>query len=149
MLIERLPRIDKKNVKIVLDTNVLVSALVFGGKPGIIFKNCLKKNGIIGVTSPDIIYELQTVLERPKWRALNIDVEKVVRMVVRQFFMVKLVTISPVIFQDPDDDKIIATAIAGKADFIITGDQHLLVLRQYEQIRIVTPDQFLNILQPR
>jgi putative PIN family toxin of toxin-antitoxin system len=54
----------------------------------------------------------------------------------------------PGVTRDPKDDAIVACAVEGKADYIVSGDQDLLVLGEYETVRVVTPRQFIDILAP-
>ena len=60
------------------------------------------------------------------------------------FSLAGIIPISGVVKDDPDDDQIIATALGAKADYIITQDQHLLRLQKYENIQMITPNEFLE-----
>jgi len=137
----------KKNnttLKVVLDSNIVISALFFGGKPRKILNLILKKE-IIGLTSPYIIFELKDVLRRRKF---NIDEEKIeeVGKLLKKKFQIISPTVQVNIIKDyHPDNKILALAIEAKADFLITGDKkHILPLKWIQKTLIVTAEEFLN-----
>jgi len=137
----------KKNnttLKVVLDSNIIISALFFGGKPRKILNLILKKE-IIGLTSPYIIFELKDVLRRRKF---NIDEEKIeeVGKLLKNKFQIISPTVQVNIIKDyHPDNKILALAIEAKADFLITGDKkHILPLKWIQKTLIVTAEEFLN-----
>jgi putative PIN family toxin of toxin-antitoxin system len=122
-------------MRLVLDTNVLVSALHFGGRPRRLLEAVLSgRHQLVGGSA--ILVELEAVLvetcrwERGRASAARSEVEAVSDIVTP--------VESPHVCRDPDDDEILAIAIAGKADALVTGDRDLLALRKYEGIRIVT-----------
>ena len=138
--------IVKGNNKIivVLDTNILISALFFGGKPRKIFELVLEEE-IVGITSSYIIFELKDVLRRRKF---NIDEEKIeeVGKLLKKKFQIISPTVQVNIIKDyHPDNKILALAIEAKADFLITGDKkHILPLKWIQKTLIVTAEEFLN-----
>lgn len=122
-------------MRLVLDTNVLVSALHFGGRPRRLLEAVLSgRHQLVGGDA--ILVELEAVLvdtcgwERGRAAAARSEVEAVSDMMTP----VEI----PHVCRDTDDDEILAIAIAGKADALVTGDTDLLALRPYEGIRIVT-----------
>jgi uncharacterized protein len=122
-------------MRLVLDTNVLVSALHFGGRPRRLLEAVLSgRHQLVGGNA--ILVELEAVLvdtcrwERGRAAGARSEVEAVSDMVTP----VEI----PNVCRDPDDDEILAIAIAGKADAVVTGDSDLLAIRRYEGIRIVT-----------
>ncbi len=122
-------------MRLVLDTNVLVSALHFGGRPRRLLEAVLSgRHQLVGGTA--ILVELEAVLvdncrwERGRAAAARSEVEAVSDMVTP----VEV----PHVCRDPDDDEILAIAIAGNADALVTGDSDLLALIRYEGVRIVT-----------
>jgi len=130
---------------LVLDTNIIVSAVLSKrGKA----RQTLDKAQDIGtiLMSTSVLLEVEEVLFRPKF-------DKYVTQMERQFFLssfiktVKFVEIKEVIkiCRDPKDDKILALAFSGKADYIVTGDQDLIVLKLFEGVKIITIDGFLNL----
>jgi putative PIN family toxin of toxin-antitoxin system len=136
-------------IAIVIDTNVFISAFLKGGKPLEVLESV--QNGLTqAVMTIELEAELREVVQRPKFkryfeaRALNaIQLVSDLIEVSRQVAPVKI-TNNPV--RDAKDLKFLECAVAGEADYLITGDDDLLVLEKYEGIRIVTPAQFLSVL---
>ena len=137
-------------IRVVLDTNVLVSAhLTRNSKAEKIL--CLAASGIIEIyLSPQIFQELEATLLSPKLTKIHKDTTKQVRHSIR--LLKEFVEISPgvmevdVVKADPGDNKIIACAVEAQAKFIISGDHHLIDLGEYEDIRIMNPDSFLKLM---
>lgn len=131
----------KKVAKIVLDTNVLISGVVFGGKPREILEMVRNKE-LLGITSPVLLAELGDVLSKkimyPKSKVLQ--VEKKMRKIFRVVHPIK--PISAV--ADDDDNRVLEAAIEGKCEYVVTGDKDLLDLRNYKGIKILTPGEFLT-----
>jgi len=97
------------------------------------------------VTCSELLDELCCVLTQ-KFGMPFADVNRYIA-VIRSFSEVVAITGQlRVVADDPDDDKVVECAIVGKADYIVTGDRHLLALGQYSGISIVKATQFLNIL---
>lgn len=136
-------------LKIVLDTNVLVSALINPhGKPAQIL-NYVFENKIRLFTSPSIIEELERVLSYPRlMKRHGLEKEELKEFTFDLLSIMSLVeekeTIE-VIMEDPSDNKYLSCAFNTKADFIVSGDVHLLKLKEYEGIPIITLAQFLEI----
>jgi uncharacterized protein len=132
-------------MKIVLDTNVLISAIVFGGKSRKILEAVIRGE-LMFFLSEDILDELGAVLQRPKF---GFPAE-VIRTTFSELHTIgTIVTPSKRIFEiqeDPDDNRIVECAVEGSANYIVSGDTHLLNLREYQSIRIVSPDEYLVIL---
>jgi putative PIN family toxin of toxin-antitoxin system len=103
------------------------------------------------VTTPAIMEELREVLGRPKFilriRALQTSVAELMKSLLIVVEVIPDLPIEPVIKRDPDDDKILACAIATQADWLISGDDHLLSVKRYKGISIVSPSQFSRIWQ--
>lgn len=99
-------------------------------------------------TTPAIMDELREVLGRAKFslrlRILRTSVAELMESILSLIEMIPHLSVEPVIKRDPDDDKFLACALAGQADWIISGDDHLLSLKHYKGIPIVTPRQFLR-----
>lgn len=135
-------------MKVVLDTNVILSAYLFGGRPLDVLK--LAKEGVVELlTSDEALGELVGVLHRDKFsnrlRRLGLTPELVVST-----FKEIAVPVAPAnvsgICGDPDDDHFIGIAIAGEADAIISGDKHLLNCAGKLPVRVVTVSEFLAML---
>ena len=138
---------QEKVIDIVIDTNVVISALLFGGTPGKLIE--LWKKGLIRpLLSAEIMTEYLRVLAYPKFKLSEEEINYIIHQEILPFFkVVKSIPGPSIIKKDPDDDKFIQCAQAGNAKTIISGDQHLLALKSYHGITILTPTQFLEILE--
>ena len=128
---------------IVIDTNVVISAFLFGGEPGQLIP--LWKSGRINpLASKEIVDEYLRVLTYPKFGLAAEEIDFVLYQEILPHFEIVRAKPGPVIVRDdPTDDKFIRCAEAGKAKIIVSGDQHLLRLKQYRTIKVLTPAQFL------
>lgn len=134
-------------LKVVLDTNVIVSALVFGGKPREVLRLVIEGKLELYL-SKEIIDEVLEILGRkfkyPDDKLLVLGNELItLAEVVQPEIEVR------VVYDDPDDDKIIECAVEAGADYIISGDSHLLNLEKYNAIKILKVTDFLLILNER
>ena len=123
---------------LVLDTNVLISAVLFGGTPEGIINLCRSGKTQL-VTSDAILVELSGVLRRK----FGMESRQVVAVVeeLRSFAMVVVpATTVNVIEADPDDNRVLECAVEARADFVVSGDtRHLVALGEYDGIAIVSP----------
>ena len=134
-------------MKIVLDTNVLVSALIKSGKPReLIFEIVRKKVQV--VTSEKILEEFIEVTEDLGIRRYvsDGDVIEFLRVIGNLANVIRVRSKFKVIKEDPDDDVVLRTAHDGRAEYIVSGDRHLLSLKKFKGAKIVTVSQMLNIL---
>ncbi len=119
--------------RLVLDTNVYISGLLWTGIPHRLIRLAEATDVTLG-TTPAIMEELREVLGRPKFRlrirTLQTSVSEVMESLLSIVEVVQDSPIEPVIKRDPDDDKILACAIAAQADWIVSGDDHLLCLKR-------------------
>ena len=138
-------------VKAVLDTNILVSGLVAEqGYPRQILDAWLEGHYIL-VISLYLVEELVHVLSYPRIaKRLRLDEEELA-VILAALLSEAEVTPGrlhlPGVTRDPKDDAVMACAKEGEADYIVSGDRDLLVLGEYEGIRIVTPRRFVEILE--
>lgn len=130
-------------IKVVLDTNVIISAIGFGGKPRIILELVLTKN-IQAISSNVLLAELEDVIYK-KFPLLASEFEIINKQLRKNFKIVKPKK-SIHILKDEPDNRVLEAAQEGKCQYIITGDKELLNLDSFERIRIITADEFLNIL---
>jgi putative PIN family toxin of toxin-antitoxin system len=133
-----------KSRKVVIDTNVFISAFGWGGKPLKIVE-LLESAGIINCISEDIILEVGRALAYPKLdfpQNLQSDILEFIIAHSSFFGPKKTLNVTP----DPGDNMLIECALAAKAKFIVTGDKKLLVMKKYGDIRFVSPENFLEIL---
>jgi len=135
-----------KKIRTVIDTNVIVSAILFGGIPGQ-WISLWKSGHIQPLASKDIIDEYIKVLAYPKFDLSENEINYILYNEILPYF--EIVTLKhgqSIIQEDPSDDKFLNCAKAGKAGVIISSDQHLLNLKSYGKIKILTPSQFLEKL---
>jgi len=126
-------------VKLLLDTNVLVAALIARGTCSDLLEHCVRDHVV--VSSRPLLDELRDVLTR-KFRQRAADVRATVRLFEETFTLVTPVPLEVPACRDTDDDVVLATARAGACAAIITGDQDLLILDTLEGIRVLTPSGF-------
>lgn len=127
-------------MRIVIDSNVWISALVFGGKPRCIFERAVYEGWTI-VTSEEIFTEVRRILVN-KFADFVDDFESFQKIIQARTDKVELGSIRVKVCRDEDDNRVIETALIGDAAYIITGDKDLLVLKKYEGIDILTPSDF-------
>ncbi|MFN6527112.1 putative toxin-antitoxin system toxin component, PIN family [Nostoc sp. ChiSLP03a] len=133
-------------MRVVVDVNVWISALLWGGVPDIILLLAEEQKITIFV-SDALFLELETTLRRPKFQSkiesLNLRVEDIINATkdVLQFCLT--VSVSAPQLRDPKDTIVLAAAIAANAEAIITGDLDLLVLIEFNRISILTPQDFM------
>ena len=134
-------------MKVVLDTNVLVSALVFpGGVPEQVYRLAIEGD-ITLIASPPLLAELARVLS-VKFGWQDDYVRAALAQLVRIGEIVEPVDRIRVIVDDPDDDRVLEAAQAAGAGFIVSGDRHLLGLGRWAEIVILAPAEFLAALGP-
>lgn len=131
-------------MKVVLDTNTVVSAIAWEGLPRQILL-ALREGRHTFVTSAALLAELTSVLQYPKLKALA--AHPFLPIVLEWFFRPEHV-VTPderlsVINADPADNIVLEAAVAGKADVIVSGDRHLLDLREFQNIKILTAREFV------
>jgi putative PIN family toxin of toxin-antitoxin system len=131
-------------IRVVLDTNVLVSCLLFGGTPGALL--VLWTTGRIRMLmSSAMVDELLRVLAYPKFDLSEEDIQYLLYAEVLPYAEMVDVRPGPVIItEDPSDDRFLRCAHAGRVEYIITGDRHLLNLKTYRRITILSPADFLS-----
>lgn len=134
-------------MKVILDTNVWVSGLLWGGIPGQVLQ--LAYSGLIRIATSEILLaELETTLGYAKLqtrlRSLELTAEELLLVVQRLAELCPTVPLNVNGLQDPDDAMVLATALAASAEVIVTGDQDLLTLIEFSEIPIMTPQAFLE-----
>jgi uncharacterized protein len=134
-------------MKVVLDTNIWLSGLLWGGLPGQILQQ-VELGTLQAIASEAILDELARTLDRPKFQRrlerLGLDVAGILGAVRQVVVMVPDELIVVENLRDPKDAMIVAAAIVGSASVIITGDQDLLVLGEVSGVKILTPRDFLE-----
>ena len=133
-------------MRVVLDTNVLVSGMFWpGGPPRKIIQAWLA-GGFSPLVSSEIVEEYTTVVKRiSQKRGLDVS-----RLLERLLMRVDFVLPSPLpkqICSDTGDDKFIAAALSGRANFIVTGDRALLSVRQFRKVKVMTANAFARMVE--
>jgi uncharacterized protein len=133
------------SARIVIDTNVYISAIFWGGKPRKVLE--LGRNGHISIfTSSEIQTEIETKL-KTKFGIEEREVAQILLDYAMFTLPIKPLEKISVIDADPDDDKFIECAVAAKAGYIVSGDKHLLDLKNYRGIQIMKAAHFLEIFE--
>lgn len=129
-------------LKIVADTNILISAIIFGGVPDQIL-NLVREQKIKLLTSDAILYELADVLSKkfkfPLWRIEQalLEIKDIATIIFPKHHL-------SIIKKDESDNRILECAIKGKVQYIISGDKHhRLPLKKYRGVKIISPAEFL------
>lgn len=122
-----------------LDTNVLISALLFGGTSRRVLERALHGE-ITLVTSSHLMEEMEALLQRRF--AFSSQAAREVRTELESSALVVEPATIPRVCRDPDDDHVVAAGIQGKVDWIVTGDADLQVLDGYCGLAILSPSEF-------
>lgn len=130
--------------RVVLDSNILISAYVFGGKPEIILKLAISKK-IQCITSPTLISEFLDVL-RKKFKVTEPDILEL-QNEIEDLSEIVYPTQTLNIVKDNDDNRVLEAAMEGNCEYIVTGDKDLLTLKTYKGIKILTAEEFLKIIE--
>lgn len=131
---------DGSQVRVILDTNILISAIGFGGVPREVFLLIVEEK-IKGVISQILLVELIEVINK-KFPRLIPNLPNIENNINESFLIVHPKK-SINIVRDRDDNRVLEAAVEGGCDYIVTGDRDLLELGKYKKIKIVTPTQFL------
>lgn len=136
-------------MRLVLDTNVLVSAFLWDGIPGRLIE-LAGESEIDLYTSRALLAELSEVLHRRKFvkpiQATGFTAAEIVRHYRRLAHRVTVRQLSKQISRDADDDQVLACALAAKADFIVSGDKDLLTLNMFREIPIMTAAEAIRAI---
>ncbi len=129
-------------IRVVADTSIFISALMFGGLPGTFLTLALEGSFTL-ITSPTLLDELDEKL-RMKFGATDSDANLIRVKLEAAAQVVSTTPTLKVVLEDPDDDRVLECAIAVRADCIVSGDRHLLRLGAYENIALLTVRQFMD-----
>ena len=131
----------KNPARSVIDTNVLISAIIFGGNPQKVI-NLILENKVIAITSTSLISEFLEVLSK-KFHFIPTKLYLAEELIKENFIIVHPEN-SLNIVRDRDDNRVLEAAVMGKCRSFITGDVDLLELKSFQGMKILTPDQFLK-----
>ena len=131
-------------MRVVLDTNVLATALLFTSTVSELV-SLWQKGAITVLLSREILEEYLKVLAYPKFQLSEGEIKGLIEEQLLPFVQI----IKPgirvhVIKRDPSDNKFLECAVSGKAKAVISGDKYLMAIRHYRQVRILTPSQFFK-----
>lgn len=130
------------STSLVIDSNVWISAVVFGGTPKAVIDLMIQMSSSI-VLSEHISSEVRRKLNQ-KFPEFLIDFDDLLLGLWPKIRGVALGTVTIDVCRDPEDNRILETAVLGYADYVISGDKALLPLSNYNDIAIVTPTEFIN-----
>lgn len=130
-------------MRLIIDTNVFVSGVFFGGVPGQILD--LWKEGLVDVLmSEEILAEYVDVFRRLAKRYPGIDPDPIVGLLVKKAVFVQPARLPEQVCADPDDDKFVAAALGGQAGIVVSGDRHLLDISGRRGLVVMKPSAFLD-----
>jgi putative PIN family toxin of toxin-antitoxin system len=132
-------------MNIVPDANIYISAFLWGGNPGKVLQRALDGKDDLYITK-DILDEIQDVLFRPKFHLDEMQIDYYVKLIEgianRVIPKMKIENVC----RDVDDNKYIECALESEVNYIISGDTDLLVLKEYNRIKIITAKEYLEIV---
>ena len=130
-------------MKIVIDANIFISSFFWGGNPRMVFDRVI--NGLDSLFITDkILNEIAEVMLRDKFALENHKVKEYIKIIENHSIKIYHDENIEKVSRDSDDNKILKCALEGKVDFIITGDNDLLVLKEYKNIKIIDPKKYLD-----
>jgi putative PIN family toxin of toxin-antitoxin system len=130
-------------MRVVIDTNVLISGIFFGGPPAQILK-AWHGGAVQFIVSSDILEEYFEVCERLSLRYPDVDITQILVLIVQNSQVVSASPLPEPVSSDSDDDKFLACAVASSTQVIISGDSDLLTVSGYENIQVMTPREFAD-----
>lgn len=128
--------------KVLLDTNILISALGWNGKPRELFQKCLTHELEL-ITSTQQLEELERVLNYPKFNFTELEKDTFLTIILEIATIVSIGGNLNIIKEDLTDNLLLETALVGNVNFLISGDPHLLNLKEFARIKIITANEFL------
>jgi len=132
-------------MKIVMDSNIFVSSFFWGGNPRYVFDRVI--NGLDeSFTNEQILKEIESVMNSRKFSVNSNEIQDYIKIIRKYSKIIDSKEIPKDISRDNDDNKILQCGFDGNVDFIITGDKDLLVLIEYEKIKIMKPRDYLEIM---
>ena len=135
----------RPDVRVVLDTNVLLSGVFFGGLPGRIL-DAWQRGQLTLVLSPAILTEYRRAGAElaVRYPSAETALEPIVTLLAQAATIVNAPELPAVVSADPDDDKFLACALASRTSVIVSGDKHLLRVSGWSGIEVLTPQQLID-----
>lgn len=138
---------NSDGVRIVIDTNVLLSGLLWHGTPHALLKHVRNGNAEL-VMSHALLDELAEVIARPKFASILARTTRTPERILTEIQALADIVVAPAlpipVCRDPDDDAVLACALVARADFIVSGDDDLLMLKEFQHIPIITSAQAMQ-----
>jgi len=135
----------RRGIKAVFDTNVLISAWFWEGNESKLIES-VEEGLLDGYSSEQLIKELCEALKYPKFNLTQDEVESIRGYYLLLFKIVRPKQTVDIITEDPEDNKVLECALEAQADYIVSGNHHLLNLGEFRGIRIVTAAELTKIL---
>jgi putative PIN family toxin of toxin-antitoxin system len=132
-------------MKIVIDTNVFVSSFFWGGHPREVFERVINGFDELYITD-EILKEIMSVMSSKKFDVNKNEIEDYIRIIEKYSKNIVSKNIPKPISRDKSDDKILQCGLDGNVDYIVTGDNDLLVLKEHKTIKIISPKDYLEIV---
>ncbi|CCO08448.1 putative toxin-antitoxin system toxin component, PIN family [Desulforamulus hydrothermalis] len=132
-------------MRITVDTNVLISALGWNGAEAAVIEMVLDSSLVLCL-SAQILSEFYRVVNYPKFGFTDEEIDGFIGRLLTNSIIVNPSQSINAVADDPDDNKIIECAVEGKAEYIISGDKHLLSLGEYKNVKILRASEFLQVL---
>ena len=136
-------------IKLVLDTNTLISGFFWEGNEAELIRK-IENNKAQLFISNEIIDEVESVIKRPKFRLVlektSQTPEQIISKIISLSHFVTGQKVKDTIKDDPSDEKFISCAVNAKADYIISGDNHLLNIKNYNSIKIIRTYEILELI---
>lgn len=129
-------------MRIVVDTNVVISGIFFGGVPGRVIESIVRKE-IEAYANPEILEEYEEIVDEMIHRKQGKLKKEVLSRFTARLELIESKT-KVEVCRDPDDDKFLSCALDAKALYIVSGDKDLLAIREYDGVEIVTAADFCD-----
>jgi putative PIN family toxin of toxin-antitoxin system len=146
-------RSGKKVLKVVIDTNQFISSIIIQKGPSAQLLQVWRNHYFILILSKNIIEEIKKVLYYPyikeKYNLQEQVIESLINLIEHEAIILSDSIKINVINDDPEDNKFLACSLEAEADYIISGDKHLLKLHHYKDIPIITVREFLRIIESK
>ena len=130
-------------MKIILDTNVLISGIFFSGPPYQILK-AWQEGKIQIAVSKEILAEYHRVAEELSEKFSSVEISQILELFIIHAEMVNTQGLEVSVCEDPDDNMFISCALGSKSKIIVSGDKHLLKISGYQEIEVLKPRMFLD-----
>ena len=130
-------------MKIILDTNILISGIFFDGNPGKILEQW-RDGKLELILSEEIFKEYKDVCNRLHDKFPGVDIDEILELVFLNAHFYQPVKVKTPITIDPDDDKFVKCALAGDVKVVVSGDKHLLDVNGYKGIEVISPSDFIE-----